>query len=124
MILHLDYREAHDEFQIVANSWRYSNDYSSNLFFVMVDIDEGGVDAFQQVGTNMYIILYTFVQCVPRTKVLVCIHVLFGCLAVWLLLLIEWHSGTKYMLLHLLEWCCRFIRPTTRGRVRPRGEGG
>lgn len=43
------FREAHDEFQIVANSWRYSNDYSSELFFVMVDIDEGGVEAFQQV---------------------------------------------------------------------------
>ena len=27
------------------------------------------------------------------------------------------------MLFHLLEWCCRFIRPTTRGRVAPEGEG-
>jgi oligosaccharyltransferase complex subunit gamma len=42
-------KEAYDEFQIVANSWRYSNDYSSKLFFVMVDIDEGGVEAFQQL---------------------------------------------------------------------------
>ena len=42
-------REAHDEYHIVANSWRYSNHYSSELFFVMVDIDEGGVEAFQQV---------------------------------------------------------------------------
>jgi hypothetical protein len=42
-------RDAYDEYQIVANSWRYSNDYSSKLFFIMVDIDEDGVDAFQQV---------------------------------------------------------------------------
>lgn len=43
-------RDAHDEYQIVANSWRYSNDYSSALFFIMVDIDEDGIDAFQQVS--------------------------------------------------------------------------
>ena len=48
-ILFIQYREAHDEFQVVANSWRYSNHYTSELFFVMVDIDEGGVEAFQQV---------------------------------------------------------------------------
>lgn len=42
-------REAYDEYQIVANSWRYSQQYSSELFFVMVDIDEDGMDAFQQV---------------------------------------------------------------------------
>ena len=29
----------------------------------------------------------------------------------------------KYMLFHLLEWCCWFIRPTTRGRVAPEGGG-
>ena len=42
-------RDAYDEYQIVASSWRYSNDYSSKLFFIMVDIDEDGVDAFHQV---------------------------------------------------------------------------
>ena len=42
-------REAYDEYQIVANSWRYSQQYSSELFFVTVDIDEDGMDAFQQV---------------------------------------------------------------------------
>jgi oligosaccharyltransferase complex subunit gamma len=42
-------KEAHDEFQVVANSWRYCNHYTSELFFVMVDIDEGGVEAFQQL---------------------------------------------------------------------------
>ena len=47
-------REAHDEFQVVANSWRYSNHYTSELFFVMVDIDEGGVEAFQQVRSVIF----------------------------------------------------------------------
>ena len=42
-------REAQDEYKILADSWRYSQDYSSSLFFVMVDIDEDGVDVFQQV---------------------------------------------------------------------------
>lgn len=41
--------EAYDEFTILANSWRYSQQYSSELFFVKVDIDEDGMDAFQQV---------------------------------------------------------------------------
>ena len=43
------FREAYDEYKILADSWRYSQDYSSSLFFVMVDIDEDGVDVFQQV---------------------------------------------------------------------------
>ena len=47
-------REAHDEFQVVANSWRYCNHYTSELFFVMVDIDEGGVEAFQQVRSYLF----------------------------------------------------------------------
>lgn len=42
-------REAYDEFEILANSWRFSQQYTSELFFVMVDIDEDGMDAFQQV---------------------------------------------------------------------------
>lgn len=42
-------RHAHDEFQLVANSWRYSQGYSNKLFFALVDFDEGP-DVFQQVG--------------------------------------------------------------------------
>ena len=35
-------REVMDEYQIVANSWRFSNAYSnSELFFASVDFDEG-----------------------------------------------------------------------------------
>ncbi|XP_064404958.1 magnesium transporter protein 1-like [Halichondria panicea] len=40
-------KEAFDEFTILASSWRYSQQYSSQLFFVMIDIDEDGMDAFQ-----------------------------------------------------------------------------
>lgn len=48
----LSISEAFDEFTILANSWRYSQQYSSDLFFVKVDIDEDGMDAFQQVRTS------------------------------------------------------------------------
>ena len=43
------FRDAFDEFTILADSWRYSQQYSSNLFFILIDIDEDGMDAFQQV---------------------------------------------------------------------------
>lgn len=42
-------KEAYDEYLILANSWRFSQQYSTELFFVMVDIDEDGMDAFQQL---------------------------------------------------------------------------
>ena len=42
-------RQANEEFQIVANSWRYSQQYSNNLFFAMVDYDDGQ-DVFQAVS--------------------------------------------------------------------------
>lgn len=44
-------RHAHDEFTIVANSYRYSQIYSNKLFFVMVDFDEGS-DVFQALRLN------------------------------------------------------------------------
>lgn len=44
-------RQANDEFQIVANSWRYSNQFSNKLFFAMVDYDEGP-DVFNQLKIN------------------------------------------------------------------------
>ena len=42
------YRQANEEFLIVANSWRYSQQYSNRLFFAMVDYDEGS-DVFSSV---------------------------------------------------------------------------
>uniref|UniRef100_A0A336M6Y7 CSON011158 protein n=2 Tax=Culicoides sonorensis TaxID=179676 RepID=A0A336M6Y7_CULSO len=44
-------RHAHDEYQIVANSYRYSMSYSNKLFFAMVDFDEGS-DIFQALRLN------------------------------------------------------------------------
>lgn len=34
-------REANSEYEIVANSWKYGTTYSNNLFFAIVDYDEG-----------------------------------------------------------------------------------
>ncbi len=39
-------REASEEFQLVANSFRYSQQFTNKLFFAMVDFDEGP-DVFQ-----------------------------------------------------------------------------
>lgn len=44
-------RHAHDEYQIVANSYRYSQAYTNKLFFAMVDFDEGS-DVFQMLKIN------------------------------------------------------------------------
>lgn len=44
-------RHAHDEYTIVANSYRYSQVYSNKLFFAMVDFDEGS-DVFQMLRLN------------------------------------------------------------------------
>lgn len=44
-------RHAHDEYTIVANSYRYSQAYSNKLFFAMVDFDEGS-DVFQTLRLN------------------------------------------------------------------------
>lgn len=44
-------RQAYDEYVILANSYRYSQAYSNNLFFAMVDFDEGS-DVFQQLYLN------------------------------------------------------------------------
>jgi oligosaccharyltransferase complex subunit gamma len=43
-------KQANEEFQVVANSWRYSQQYSNRLFFAMVDYDEGS-----EVFTSMKI---------------------------------------------------------------------
>lgn len=51
-------KHAHDEFVIVANSFRYSQAYSNKLFFAIVDFDEGS-DVFQMVNTyDKYLIFY------------------------------------------------------------------
>ena len=45
------HRQAHDEFQIVAQSYRYSSAFSNKVFFAMVDFDEGS-EVFQYVRIN------------------------------------------------------------------------
>ncbi|XP_032668241.1 tumor suppressor candidate 3 [Odontomachus brunneus] len=44
-------RHANDEFNIVANSFRYSQTYSNKLYFVSIDFDEGS-DVFQLMRLN------------------------------------------------------------------------
>ncbi|CAG2239849.1 OST3 [Mytilus edulis] len=42
-------KQANEEYVILANSWRYSQQYSNKLFFAMVDYDDGA-DVFSQKG--------------------------------------------------------------------------
>lgn len=44
-------RQANEEYQVLANSWRYSSAFSNKLFFTVVDYDEGA-DVFQQVTSS------------------------------------------------------------------------
>lgn len=44
-------RHAYDEYTILANSFRYSPAFTNNLFFAMVDFDEGS-DVFQMLRLN------------------------------------------------------------------------
>uniref|UniRef100_A0A023FWL1 Putative conserved membrane protein n=1 Tax=Amblyomma parvum TaxID=251391 RepID=A0A023FWL1_AMBPA len=44
-------RQANEEFQILANSWRYSSAYSNRIFFGLVDFDEGS-DVFNMLQQN------------------------------------------------------------------------
>jgi len=44
-------RQAHDEYTILANSYRYSQVYSTHLFFAMIDFDDGS-DVFQMLRLN------------------------------------------------------------------------
>ncbi|XP_064859817.1 tumor suppressor candidate 3 isoform X1 [Oncorhynchus nerka] len=44
-------RQANEEYQVLANSWRYSSAFCNKLFFTVVDYDEGA-DVFQQLNMN------------------------------------------------------------------------
>jgi len=44
-------KQAHDEFQIVAQSYRYSSAFTNKVFFAMVDFDDGS-DVFQYLKLN------------------------------------------------------------------------
>ncbi|KAJ8254891.1 hypothetical protein GJAV_G00198520 [Gymnothorax javanicus] len=44
-------RQADEEYQILANSWRYSSAFTNRIFFATVDFDEGS-DVFQMLNMN------------------------------------------------------------------------
>jgi len=54
-------RQALDEFQIVAQSYRYSSAFTNKVFFAMVDFDDGS-DVFQYVCIDFeYHLLFFFI---------------------------------------------------------------
>lgn len=53
------YRQADEEYQILANSWRYSSAFTNKIFFAMVDFDEGS-DVFQMVKLFLFYLLMLF----------------------------------------------------------------
>ena len=57
-------RQASDEFNIVANSWRYSPLFSSKLFFGVIDYDEGKDNNIKNQSTFKQPILWVqLLQC-------------------------------------------------------------
>uniref|UniRef100_A0A8C5MU59 Dolichyl-diphosphooligosaccharide--protein glycosyltransferase subunit MAGT1 n=1 Tax=Leptobrachium leishanense TaxID=445787 RepID=A0A8C5MU59_9ANUR len=44
-------KQADEEYQILANSWRYSSSFTNRIFFALVDFDEGS-DVFQMLNMN------------------------------------------------------------------------
>ncbi|KAH0516467.1 Magnesium transporter protein 1 [Microtus ochrogaster] len=57
-------QQADEEFQILANSWRYSSAFTNRIFFAMVDFDEGS-DVFQMLNMNS---APTFINFPPKGK--------------------------------------------------------
>uniref|UniRef100_A0A3Q3AD19 Dolichyl-diphosphooligosaccharide--protein glycosyltransferase subunit MAGT1 n=1 Tax=Kryptolebias marmoratus TaxID=37003 RepID=A0A3Q3AD19_KRYMA len=57
-------RQADDEFQVLANSWRYSSAFTNKIFFASVDFDEGS-DIFQMLNMNS---APTFLHFPPKGK--------------------------------------------------------
>ncbi|CAG0891504.1 unnamed protein product [Cyprideis torosa] len=57
-------RPAYEEFQIVANSYRYSQAFSDKMFFAMVDFDEA-MEVFQSLDMNS---APTFIHVPPKGK--------------------------------------------------------
>ncbi|KAL7979893.1 hypothetical protein Chor_004362 [Crotalus horridus] len=57
-------KQADEEYQILANSWRFSSAFTNRIFFAMVDFDEGG-DVFQMLNMNS---APTFINFPPKGK--------------------------------------------------------
>lgn len=58
-------RQANEEYQVLANSWRYSSAFSNKLFFTIVDYDEGA-DVFQQVKKHRMLYFPIFWGCYKK----------------------------------------------------------
>jgi hypothetical protein len=54
-------KQAHDEFQVAAQSYRYSNAFSNKVFFGMVDFDDGA-EVFQYLKLNSAPVFIHFPQ--------------------------------------------------------------
>ncbi|XP_034291043.1 magnesium transporter protein 1 [Pantherophis guttatus] len=57
-------KQADEEYQILANSWRFSSAFTNRIFFAMVDFDEGA-DVFQMLNMNS---APTFINFPPKGK--------------------------------------------------------
>jgi len=64
-------RLANEEYQILANSWRYSSAFCNKLFFSKVDYDEG-TDIFQQVRELYFVSIAYLSELVMVDNVFVC----------------------------------------------------
>lgn len=62
-------RQADEEYQILANSWRYSSAFTNKIFFAMVDFDEGS-DVFQMVMSFSLLTLFLTRVLGKKVKVL------------------------------------------------------
>lgn len=61
----LYFRQADEEFQVLANSWRYSSAFTNKVFFASVDFDEGS-DVFQMVRQLLVLVLcFLFCRSLP-----------------------------------------------------------
>jgi hypothetical protein len=126
------FRHANDEFQIVANSFRYSQIYSNKLFFAVVDFDEGP-DVFQMVRWLMaYFRLSQWVA--------IDVNSILCCYAIWLWavlpLFCRVHASSGFVPMRSLDFfnlpdsssrtvALGSIQPLTETSTRKhRGEGG
>jgi hypothetical protein len=60
-------RQAQDEFQIVAQSYRYSSAFTNRVFFAMVDFDDGS-DVFQYVCIHFQFLFFDKWFCLVKSK--------------------------------------------------------
>lgn len=82
-------RQADEEFQVLANSWRYSSAFTNKVFFSSIDFDEGS-DVFQMVR-KLFLVLN-----------------LIRALFFLLITRVENHVGCSYIMISLKRVNCAF----------------